>query len=102
MNSQALRANGLLTNIEKNVKMLMNKELQQYYDSLFDLFASDGWKRLLEQLKATKEGLNEIRSIPSGDDLFFKKGQLDVIDTLLAYPALTEQAYKAAQEAGEE
>jgi|Laugresu1bdmlbdd_1035124.scaffolds.fasta_scaffold18699_3 hypothetical protein len=79
----------------------MNKELQEYYDSLFDLFGSKGWKVLTQQLEANKSSISFIRDIPDAKNLHFKQGQLDVIDIILTLPALTEQSFKSAQEPSE-
>jgi len=79
----------------------MNKDLQEYYDALFDLFGSKGWKVLTEQLETNKSSINSIRDIPDVKSLHFKQGQLDVIDIILTLPVLTEQSFKSAQEPSE-
>lgn len=76
----------------------MNKELQEYYEALFDLFGSKGWKVLTDQLETNKSAINSIRDITDAKTLHFKQGQLDVIDIILTLPALTEQSYQSAQE----
>lgn len=76
----------------------MNQEEQQYFDSLFELFASAGWKHLTAQLVSNKEAISSIKGIPDAQTLHFRQGQLDVIDILLSMPSLTEQSYKMAQE----
>lgn len=75
----------------------MSKELQEYFDSLFDLFGSKGWKVLTEQLEATKASVQTIQGIPDAQTLHFRQGQLDVLNVLLNMPTLTEQSYKSAQ-----
>lgn len=75
----------------------MSKELQEYFDSLFDLFGSKGWKALVEQLEATKASIQTIKGIPDAQTLHFRQGQLDVIEVLLNMPAMTEQSYQSAQ-----
>jgi hypothetical protein len=79
----------------------MNQELQKYYDSLFDLFGTEGWKTLTQQLEQNKEAVSSIRDIPDAKLLHFRQGQLDVIEILLNMPSITEQSYKAAQESPE-
>jgi hypothetical protein len=79
----------------------MNQEEQQYYDSLFTLFASDGWKHLVTQLEQNKAAVSSIKGIADAQTLHFRQGQLDVIDILLSMPSITEQSYQMAQEAKE-
>ncbi len=75
----------------------MSKELQEYFDSLFDLFGSKGWKALVEHLEKTKASIETIQGIPDAQTLHFRQGQLDVLNVLLSMPSLTEQSYKSAQ-----
>ena len=77
----------------------MNQELQKYYDSLFDLFGSEGWKNLTQQLEQNREAVSSIKDIPDAKLLHFRQGQLDVIDILLNMPSITEQSYSALQAA---
>lgn len=79
----------------------MNQEEQQYYDSLFTLFGTDGWKHVVAQLEANKAAVSSVRDIPDAKTLHFRQGQLDVIEVLLNLPSITEQSYKAAKEVSE-
>ena len=42
----------------------MDKELQDYYETLLDLFASKGWKQYLEDISDNMELLQDITTIP--------------------------------------
>ena len=42
----------------------MDKELQDYYETLLDLFASKGWKQYVEDISDNMELLQDITTIP--------------------------------------
>ena len=71
----------------------MNKELEKYYENRFKIFSEPGWIDLLVDVKQMKEVIDNLRSCKGSDDLFFKKGQLDILDWLLTIQSASEQAY---------
>ena len=72
----------------------MNKELENYYNARFDLFASQGWKDLTEDLQSMVENYSEIGKINTVEDLYIRKGQLDILNWLLGLKEISEQAYE--------
>jgi hypothetical protein len=58
-------------------------ELEKYYRSFEDMFRSDGWKNLLDDLKGSALNLNSIEACKDEQDLYFRKGQLAVMANLL-------------------
>ncbi len=58
-------------------------ELEKYYRSFEDMFRSDGWKNLLEDLKGSGFNLNSVEACKDEQDLYFRKGQLAIIANLL-------------------
>ena len=58
----------------------MDKELQEYYENAFDMMASKGWKDLLEDFSKLKANINDVTLTTDTQDLFFRKGQLDILD----------------------
>ena len=58
-------------------------ELEKYYRSFEDMFRSDGWKNLLEDLKGSAVNLNSVEACKDEQDLYFRKGQLAVMANLL-------------------
>ena len=71
----------------------MNKELEQYYTAMFQLFRSEGWKTLLEDLEANVSSIDSIGHAKGLEDLYFRKGQLNVIGTLLNMEETTLNSY---------
>lgn len=72
----------------------MNKELENYYNARFDLFASQGWEDLAEDLQGMVENYSDISKINSIEDLYIRKGQLDILNWLLSLKEISEQAYE--------
>lgn len=58
-------------------------ELEKYYRSFEDMFRSDGWKNLLDDLRGSALNLNSIEACKDEQDLYFRKGQLAVMANLL-------------------
>lgn len=72
----------------------MDRELQQYYEERFSLFATKGWQELLEDLEAMLEQYEDITKIPDEQTLWYRKGQVDILQYLLNLKKLTEQTYE--------
>lgn len=71
-----------------------DKELQHYFESLVDMFASDGWKMFIEDAKATRETLANIYTIPDGDTLFFRRGELSTVDRIINFEETIRNAFE--------
>ena len=79
-------------------------ELEKYYRSLEDMFRTDGWKNLLEDLRGSALQLNSVEACKDDKDLYFRKGQLVVMANLLNLEAQIETAkqQQAEQDDSEE
>jgi hypothetical protein len=69
-------------------------ELQKFYERRFDLFANIGWTELLEDFDNLKKGYEDLAQINTIEDLWYTKGQVDMINYLLNLKTLSEQAYE--------
>jgi|TARA_Y100000385_G_C12762481_1_gene495680 hypothetical protein len=72
----------------------MNKELEQYYREMFQLFRTDGWTTLLLDLKTNLETIDSIEHAKGLEDLFFRKGQLNIIGTLMNLEETTLNSFE--------
>lgn len=72
---------------------LKDRNLQKYYEDLLAMYASPGWKHFTEDLAKIKTVANTLAGIESMEHLFFRKGQVDIIDKIVAQPFVTEAAY---------
>ncbi len=72
----------------------MDKELQAYYEARFDMMASKGWKDLLEDLQKVAEVSRDLDRCTSVEDLYYAKGQLDILNFILKLKQASEDAYE--------
>ena len=68
-------------------------ELEKYYRSFEEMFRSDGWKNLMEDIKGSADNVNSVEACKDDKDLYFRKGQLYVIGTLLNLEEHVRDAY---------
>jgi len=60
----------------------MDKETEQYYRNFFDLFRTEGWKQLQKEIKESIANINNVVFTEGNDDLWHRKGQLQVLNNL--------------------
>ena len=72
----------------------MDKKLQEHYERMFSMFASDGWKDLMEDVEKVYLANNNIMGIQSEQELHFKKGQLDVLQWFRSMKESYSQSYE--------
>lgn len=71
----------------------MDIELQKYYENRFKMFSETGWNDLLTDIIKIRSTIENVRNCKTGDDLQYKKGQLDIIDWITTLQPVSEQAY---------
>jgi len=74
----------------------VDKETQEYYDTYFSLFASDGWNQLVSDFGNNVSQINSVEAAKDSDDLFFRKGQLNILGHLLNLQTIVENNYEEA------
>lgn len=72
----------------------MTPELEKYYTDRFDMMSSKGWKELIEDVEELKKSYENLSSVKTVDDLYFKKGQLDIIHWLINLKEVSEEAFE--------
>jgi hypothetical protein len=78
---------------------MMDKELEQYYNTYRELFMNAGWKQLQEDLKQNALVINSVEATKDSNDLYFRKGQLSILANILNLEA---QIIAAEEQANEE
>ena len=78
---------------------MIDKELENYYRAYRDMFMSDGWKQLQEDLMSNANVINSVEACKDGNDLSFRKGQLAIIGNIVN---LEQQIRLAEEQANEE
>ena len=71
----------------------MDAELSQYYETLLDLFASEGWKQYIKDNSDNKEVLEDITTIADEKQFWFRRGQLETLQRILGYESAIKDSY---------
>jgi hypothetical protein len=71
---------------------MIDQELEQYYNTYRDLFASEGFKLLVEDLGNSSIGINSIENAKDTNDMHFRKGQMAVIAHIINLEAQIDAA----------
>ena len=80
----------------------MEPELERYFNTYFELFSTEGWKQLTEEFGSNGNVINSVEATKDVDDMYFRKGQLNVIAHLVNFESSVEQAYSEAKESKED
>jgi hypothetical protein len=78
----------------------MEQSLQKYYENQFTLFIQPGWADLVEDLQRLKDSINDLSLVTDTQDLYFRKGQLDILELILRRKQTCEEVYKQLEEEG--
>ena len=70
------------------------QQLEEEFDSFFDLFRNDGYKRLIEQLSNQITVIDDLMGTKDIDDLRIRQGQLSVLKQLVNFEATTRTEYE--------
>jgi hypothetical protein len=74
----------------------VDRETQEYYDNYFSLFIEDGWKQLMEDFDSNFTNINSVEATKDPDDMYFRKGQLNVLSHLLNLESIINTNYEEA------
>jgi len=61
----------------------VDRETERHYQNLKDMFRTDGWKILMDELKNNALQINSVEVTKDVDDLNFRKGQLNILAFML-------------------
>lgn len=75
----------------------MDKELQEYYENRFNMMATQGWVDLIEDVQDMFDSYNQINTADSLEELYKRKGQIDILQWMLTLKQVSEQSYEELQ-----
>jgi hypothetical protein len=78
----------------------MDRETEQYYNSLQDIFVMEGWKELMKELSANALNINTVEATRDNDDLNFRKGQLNILAFILNLESTVDHLQKEGSDEG--
>ena len=72
----------------------MDKALQEYYEARFDMMSTKGWQDFIEDVEKIVEAYDKISEIKDTEDLWKRKGQLDILNWVLNLKRESETAWE--------
>ena len=65
-------------------------EDEKYVDSMYEMFRTDGWKQLLDDLQKNIVNINSVEATKDNEDMWFRKGQLNILTFITSLEAQVE------------
>jgi len=62
----------------------MDEATQSYYEDMIDMFATEGWSRLVAEFVQTESELDTLDKVANTEQLYFTKGQLAVVNDIIS------------------
>ena len=75
----------------------MDQDTQKYYETYFELFASNGWKQFIEETKEIHDGY-KIEHIKDDKDLSRIKGERAMLFRVLRFESAIKSHYNLIME----
>jgi hypothetical protein len=72
----------------------MTPELQAYYENRFSMMAAQGWQDLVDDATEMFKAVNNLAPVATEQDLYYRKGQLDILQWLLSLRDSSAAAYE--------
>jgi len=72
----------------------LKKELQDYYEDRFTTMATKGWSDFIEDVQSLFDNYNMVNSVTTHEELFKRKGQLDILQWVLSLKEVSSQSYE--------
>ncbi len=76
----------------------MAPDLQKYYEETFNTMSTKGWEYLIEDFEEIKASLNDLSTVTDTQSLYFRKGQLDILELVLGRKAVCEKVFEELQQ----
>jgi hypothetical protein len=76
----------------------MDQDLRHYYDAYADMFNSDGWKQLVQELQDYSDGrAKHTLSQDSAEVFHFNRGLISALGHVTSYPGLVATARESIE-----
>ena len=72
---------------------MQDKELEKYYEEQFSMVSTVGWKDFIEDMQTLYDVVDDLGTIENEQTLWFRKGQLDILNLVLDRAKTYEAAW---------
>ena len=76
----------------------MKPELETYFNNYNELFNSEGFKQLIQELSNNAVTLADIQTVKDSEELFFRKGQVAALASVINLENTISVAREQAEE----
>jgi len=76
----------------------MNEAHIEHYEKIQEMLMTDGWKNVEKELSDLVEAIGSIEAVKNSDELFYKKGQLNIANLILNLPHTVDSALDVLKE----
>jgi len=76
---------------------MTDNELELYFRDMNELFRTNGWKTIVKDLSSNIPIINSVEHTKDDKDLYFRKGQLNIMGTLLNLEETTRIGQEESQ-----
>jgi len=80
----------------------MTPELEEYFTNYNELFNHAGFKQLVEELANNARQLADLQTVKDQEELFYRKGQVAALATVINLEATITAARDQAEAEGQE
>ena len=75
----------------------MTPELETYFNNYNELFNHGGFKQLIQELSTNAQQLADIQTVKDSEELFYRKGQVAALATVINLQGTIEAAREQAE-----
>ena len=76
----------------------MNEADIQHYERIQEMLLTEGWKNVEKELTTLTEAIEGIESVKDANELYYKKGQLNIARLILNLPHTVDSALEVLKE----
>lgn len=76
----------------------MNEADIKHYEQIQEMLMTDGWKNVEKEMTALTDAIEGIESVKDANELYYKKGQLNIARLILNLPHTVDSALDVLRE----
>jgi chaperonin cofactor prefoldin len=76
----------------------MNEADIKHYEQIQEMLMTDGWKNVEKELSELVEAIGSIEAVKNSDELFYKKGQLNIANLIMNLPHTVDSTLDVLKE----
>lgn len=76
----------------------MNEADILHYEQIQDMLLTDGWKNVHKEISILADAIEGIDAVNSVEDLYYKKGQLNIANLILNLPHTVDSTLDVLKE----